>query len=264
MDSLPPIPAPVLTAPGIRLRPFRPDDASWVYYVSLDPEIRRRLSLPEPYRREHARWFVDEIAIAGEGADFVIEESATRTALGWVGLHRDEQADLTCGFWLAADARGHGIMTSALRLACRWAMAPLPDGLAANTIRWEAHVGNDASRAVAEKAGFTIHPGTIPGTHGPKWSGHLLATRTEAAAARSAEAAGAGSAEAAGAGSAEVGGAGFAAVDATGPDVAGPDVAGPDVAGAGTGHLDAAGTDVAEAGADGARPAAEVVDDRAV
>ena len=54
---------PVLSAPDVRLRPFRREDASWVYYVSLDPQLRRRLSLPDPYYRSHARYFVDQVAL---------------------------------------------------------------------------------------------------------------------------------------------------------------------------------------------------------
>ena len=64
VPSATPITVPVLNGPDIRLRPFRREDAAWVYYVSLDPELRRRLSLPDPYHRWHARYFVDEIAIA--------------------------------------------------------------------------------------------------------------------------------------------------------------------------------------------------------
>lgn len=178
-SATPPITVPTLTAPAVRLRPFRPEDAAWVYYVSLDPELRRRLSLPDPYRHSHARHFVDDVALAsardGRGADFVIEDPDTEIAVGWVGLHRKGGARFSCGFWLAADARGQGLMTHALRVACRWAFAPAPAGLGADVIHWEAHVGNRASRAVAERVGFTVDAGTVPGRHGKKWSGHLHA-----------------------------------------------------------------------------------------
>jgi len=170
-----PITVPVLTAPDVRLRPFRPDDASWVYYVCLDPELRRGLSLPDPYLYAHARYFIDQIALAdapaGRGADFVIEEPETEIALGWVGLHRRPDGEFACGYWLAADARGRGIMTQAVDTACRWALSP--DGLGAEIIRWNAHIDNPASRAVAEHVGFVIDTETVPGANGPKWAGHL-------------------------------------------------------------------------------------------
>ena len=167
----------MLADPPLCLRPFRREDAAWVYYVSLDSEIHQRLSLPDPYQREHARYFVDEVAIGsarnGQGADFVIEDAETEIALGWVGLHRKDGNAFGCGFWLAAGVRGRGLMTHALRLACHWALAPVPDGLGADVIEWQAHVGNHASRAVAEHVGFTIHPGTVPGRNQNKWTGHL-------------------------------------------------------------------------------------------
>jgi len=173
-----PITVPVLTAPDVRLRPFRPEDAAWVYYVSLDPELRRHLSLPEPYLHSHARYFVDHIALGtardGRGADFAIEDPQMEIGLGWVGIHRGEADEVSCGFWLAADVRGRGLMTQALHAACRWALAPAPDGFGAEVMHWNAHVGNHASRAVAEHVGFTIDSGTVPGRNGPNWAGHLV------------------------------------------------------------------------------------------
>jgi RimJ/RimL family protein N-acetyltransferase len=125
-----PITVPVLAAANVRLRPFRHDDAAWVYYVSLDPELRRRLSLPDPYLRSHARYFVDHVTLAtardGRGADLAIEDPETEIAVGWVGIHRTGGAEFSCGYWLAADVRGRGLMTQALRAACRWALTPAP------------------------------------------------------------------------------------------------------------------------------------------
>ena len=65
-------------------------------------------------------------------------------------------------------------MTEALRAACQWALMSSPDGLGADAICWQAHVGNHASRAVAEHVGFTIQPNTVPGRHGEKWAGRLV------------------------------------------------------------------------------------------
>jgi RimJ/RimL family protein N-acetyltransferase len=175
-----PITVPVLDAGDIRLRPFRRDDAAWVYYVSSDAELRRRLSLPDPYLHAHARYFVDEVAIAsaraGNGADFAIEDPDTGIGIGWVGFHHRHGTEFSCGFWLAADLRGRGIMTRAVRAACRWALAPRPDGLGADPVHWEAQVGNHASRTVAERAGFAIQPGTFTARPGhEKWAGKLRA-----------------------------------------------------------------------------------------
>ena len=56
------------------------------------------------------------------------------------------------GFWTAPWARGRGVMTAAARLVCRWGF----DELGLERIEWWANVGNDASRRVAEKLGFTM------------------------------------------------------------------------------------------------------------
>src|ERR1044072_9392268 len=164
VPSATPITVPVLNAPDVRLRPFGRQDGAWVYYVPLDPELRRRLSLPDPYHRWHARYFVDEIAIAsartGEGADFVSENPDTEIGLGWLGFHHRHGTEISCGFCLAADARGRGLMIQALRVGCRWALTPGPAGLGVDAIHWEAQVGNAASRAVAARVGFTIRPDT--------------------------------------------------------------------------------------------------------
>lgn len=166
--------AATLTVGHLRLRPFRREDASWVYYVSQDRALREALSLPDPYQRERARYFVDQVALANvDGADFVIEDVDTEIALGWLGLHRHGDSEFGCGFWLAEDARGQGIMTRALQIACQWAFAP--DGLAADVIHWQAHVGNYASRTVAERVGFVIDSATVKGNHGLKWNGCLRA-----------------------------------------------------------------------------------------
>lgn len=114
-------------------------------------------------------------ARAGRGADFVIEDPNTEIALGWVGLHRQDGDAVGCGYWLAADARGRGLMAQALRAACQWALTPPPAGLGAQVVRWQAHVGNDASRAVAEHVGFCIQPGTVPRRNSDKWTGILRA-----------------------------------------------------------------------------------------
>jgi RimJ/RimL family protein N-acetyltransferase len=178
MTHAPPITVPVLTTDRLRLRPFREQDAAWVYYISLDPELRHWISLPTPYRHSHARYFVNHVALAmargGQGADFAIEDPQTQIGIGWVGLHRRDGNEMSCGYWLAADSRGCGYMTEALRAACRWALAPAPDGLGTTRLHWHAKVGNHASRRVAEHLGFTIHSGTEHIGSGQKWTGHAL------------------------------------------------------------------------------------------
>jgi RimJ/RimL family protein N-acetyltransferase len=76
--------------------------------------------------------------------------------LGVIGLHARDPTMREVGYWMAPWARGRGIMTDAVRLACGWGF----DELGLGRIEWWANVGNQASRRVAEKAGFTME-GTV-------------------------------------------------------------------------------------------------------
>lgn len=60
------------------------------------------------------------------------------------------------GFWAAKEHRGHGYTTEAALAASRWAFTDL----GVDRVEWRAEVGNEASRAVAENAGFTLE-GTL-------------------------------------------------------------------------------------------------------
>jgi RimJ/RimL family protein N-acetyltransferase len=144
------------------LRLWRPDDARAVYEACQDPQIQRWTTVPSPYGLADARAFVGEAAPAGwasgDAASFGVFDRRTGRLLGAVGLVHLTERDVAAGgrgeigFWCAPWARGRGVITDAARLLCRWAFEQL--GLA--RIDWYAEVGNDASRRVAEKLGFTI------------------------------------------------------------------------------------------------------------
>ncbi|GAA3303124.1 hypothetical protein GCM10020295_50890 [Streptomyces cinereospinus] len=79
------------------------------------------------------------------------------------------------GFWTTRCHRGRGYMTEAARAASRWVFADQ----CVDRLEWRAEVGNTASRAVAEKAGFTVE-GTLRaalnnnGVRRDCWVGSLL------------------------------------------------------------------------------------------
>jgi RimJ/RimL family protein N-acetyltransferase len=104
---------------------------------------------------EDARSFVIEYAperwTRGEGAVFAIvnDEDAF---VGFVDLRLTGPGTGEVGYLVAPWARGRGYASESLRAVCGWAFEQL--GL--RRIEWRAQVGNDASRRVAEKAGFTI------------------------------------------------------------------------------------------------------------
>lgn len=115
--------------------------------------MARFTTIPVPYTRADADWFLDHVAAGwadGTLAAFAIETDG-RFA-GTVDLRLQEGAWAEVGYGLASWARGRGVMTRSLQRVLRWGFEEL--GLAG--VHWRAVVGNHASRRVAEKCGFTI------------------------------------------------------------------------------------------------------------
>ncbi len=141
------------------LRAHRPDDAEEVHERCQDPETIRNTTIPQPYSREDAERFVGLTATwwaSGTAASFAVELDGR--CAGSVDLRLEGGGWAEVGYVLSPWARGRGLMTRALRLMVAWGFDDL--GLAG--VRWEARVGNEASRQVAEKCGFAVE-GTVRG-----------------------------------------------------------------------------------------------------
>lgn len=140
----------------VALRAPRDEDVEEVYAACQDPEVQRWTSVPVPYRREDAEFFVAGIAArewaAGTSATFLVRERASGALVGAMGLHDISAGTAEIGFWTAPGLRGRGLTTAAAGLLCRWGFEAL--GLA--RIEWQAYVGNTGSRRVAEKVGFRV------------------------------------------------------------------------------------------------------------
>jgi len=143
----------------VSLRPWSAVDADALVRRINDPDIAAFLDLvPQPYTTADAHdWF----AIAAEGwragtsATFGIHVDALDGAIGGVGVRFLTDLDDGCaeiGYWIGAEARGHGVATAATLAAARWSFDTVPE-LARLQLR--ADVDNLASNRVAEKAGFT-------------------------------------------------------------------------------------------------------------
>ena len=149
---------PVLTATGgLRLRPPEARDFDAIVEACRDPESVRWTTVPDPYERAHAEDFALRITPAkwgrGEGVVYAIADPDG----AWSGsidltISADDPLAGEVGFLAAPWVRGRGYTTAALAAICAWGFRSL--GLA--RIVWRAHVGNLASRRVAEKAGFTM------------------------------------------------------------------------------------------------------------
>jgi RimJ/RimL family protein N-acetyltransferase len=137
-------------------------DIDAITQACQDPEIQRWVPVPVPYERAHAAQFVasrPERWAADDGEmTFAVTDARDGRLLGMVGLHAHDATMREIGFWTAPWARGQGVMTAAARLVCQFGFEVL--GL--QRVEWWASVGNQASRRVAEKLGFTLE-GTCRG-----------------------------------------------------------------------------------------------------
>jgi RimJ/RimL family protein N-acetyltransferase len=177
-------PEPVEIAAGrLQLRPFWASDAEAVYAACQDPDIQRWTTVPVPYGRADAEFFTAANSVdgwaAGTGNSLAVTDATTGELLGAVKLDISDAEDgiAEIGYWVAPGARGRGIATQATGVVARWAFGAL--GIA--RLEWYAEVGNDVSRRVAEKAGFTVE-GVLrdrvrgrDGSRADAWIGSLLA-----------------------------------------------------------------------------------------
>jgi RimJ/RimL family protein N-acetyltransferase len=147
-------PDPPLSDGVITLRAKTGDDVDALVAICSDPEIPRWTRVPSPYTAEDALGWL-------AGAEL---ELATGSAINWLAV--DERGEVVAsvavqsidrergsaeiGYWVAAPARGRGIATRAVRLACDWAVREL--GL--EQLEIMAHEDNPASQGVARAAGF--------------------------------------------------------------------------------------------------------------
>ena len=160
MSGLPPVEP--LADGVVALRPWEESDApELARCLDGDEEISRWLDMiPQPYSVEDALSFIG-IATSGKGDRlFAVTDAVTGRLLGSVGARWDEPHEVAeIGYWARADARGGGVITRAVVLAVRAALA---DGAARVWLR--AAVENAPSRRVAEKAGFRLE-GVLRSAH---------------------------------------------------------------------------------------------------
>jgi RimJ/RimL family protein N-acetyltransferase len=138
----------------VRLRSPSASDLDDLVAACRDTEAVRWTSVPQPYGPAEAEAFlriVEEGWTSGRTAIFFIStaEHGDRYC-GAIDLRLDGEGGGEVGFVVAPWARSRGVCTAALRLVCRWGF----DSLGLGRIEWLAHVGNEPSRRVAEKAGF--------------------------------------------------------------------------------------------------------------
>lgn len=129
-------------------------DADAVLAACQDPEIPRYTSVPSPFARADADQLIAKAHAGWASGEHLVWAIRDAGALvGIVGLYRvDGRGSGELGYWLAAPARGRGLLTEAARTVLDWGFAPSGAGL--HRIEWHAVVGNDASARVAQALGF--------------------------------------------------------------------------------------------------------------
>ncbi|WP_329457321.1 GNAT family N-acetyltransferase [Streptomyces sp. NBC_01497] len=150
--------------PGLRLRPWRPDDAPALVRGATDPEYRRwntpkLLVGTEAQALEWIRQRAEDYE-RGTGCVLAVAPGGGGRAIGSVGLG---VLDLwmrrgTVGYWVLPEARGQGVASGALDLFTRWAFGVV--GL--HRLSLGHAVGHDVSCRVAERCGFR-YEGTLRG-----------------------------------------------------------------------------------------------------
>jgi RimJ/RimL family protein N-acetyltransferase len=152
--------APLIEAGGLRMRPFRDEDADRIVEGAGDERTQHWLSfLPSPYGPEDARGWIArsrEESASGFGVSWAVTDPVSDRMLANVSvfrLARDGSAEV--GYWSHPDARGKGVTTTGVRHAVRHAFAAESDGgLGLHRLYLQAAAGNTASQHVARSAGF--------------------------------------------------------------------------------------------------------------
>lgn len=85
-----------------------------------------------------------------QGAQFaIVREDRLAGTIGFHGINWANRST-SVGYWLAADAQGHGIVTAAVHALCDLAFR----GWGLHRVELRAHPDNARSQAVAERCGF--------------------------------------------------------------------------------------------------------------
>jgi len=149
-----------LRGPRVLLRPYRSEDAEELF-AAID-ESRDHLRPWVPWVDDHRT--VDDVRdrCSRSPASWLLRtnlalgifDSVSGCYLGGAGL-QDPDWELRAfeiGYWLRVTAIGHGYATAATRLLAKFALSHLQ----ARRVAVRCNARNDASRRVAERAGFTL------------------------------------------------------------------------------------------------------------
>jgi len=136
----------------LEVRRLLPTDREAILLGCQDPEIPRWTDLPDPFTSESALALLEEAARAwydGTVAELAIVDDGRMVGATHLAFYSDWRASVA--YWLAVEARGRGLATRAVQLVTRWGFDTYES---LERIELWSIVGNEASDAVARRAGF--------------------------------------------------------------------------------------------------------------
>jgi len=144
---------------GIRL--WKTDDAQALAKIFNNKKIHDNLrdGLPLPYTISDAESFISAMLSADRNTTYAWAITVDGIVVGGIGVFRKDNVHrLTAeiGYWVAEECWGKGIMTEAVKQACRYIF----DDTDIVRIFAEPYAFNTPSCRVLEKAGF-VYEGTL-------------------------------------------------------------------------------------------------------
>lgn len=137
----------------VHLREWTVQDAGWYAQESKDEQVQRFTTDLGSLIVEDVESAIRQLKSKNTCA-FLIRDAQSDARLGNVAVDLDEAGVGHVSYWVAAEGRGRGVATSAIRLVSDW----LADTGRATDLRLWTHEANVASQRVAEKAGFVRDP----------------------------------------------------------------------------------------------------------
>ena len=137
---------------GVVLRPWRIEDVPAVTAACQDARDRTlaRFRAPALHGGGCSLLRPGLHRRAEDRKPFAITDAETGEVIGSIDMRINRMQTGHIGYWLAAEARGRGLTTAALRALSRWAIEELGLG----RVELVTDPDNIASQRVAEKAGF--------------------------------------------------------------------------------------------------------------
>ena len=145
----------ILQTKRLILRPWREEDAEELYKYASDPAVGPMAGWPPHTSVENSREILRTVLCAPDTFAVCLRDAGR--PIGSIGFHRNdlaEEADeYELGYWIGKPFWGQGLIPEAARELLRYAF----DTLGMARIWCGYYDGNDKSRRVQEKLGFTYH-----------------------------------------------------------------------------------------------------------